>query len=334
MAFNLGPFDVGACVVVRTKNKLGNAKLDVNVKLKLDRRTSFVDVPDEDNMSKNFHGKVDIESCFQLATVQLKKLFNPRGDEPQLTFSFEISSSALNKDDMTFGAIDPRKPRTAILNLPFNLGCGNDNICVYDLSVKTSFGQDVMDPLVIGSRKNLTQMVQVSNENGDPAFAPAVRIAFPPQLSIRQTPPECKVSENLGQVVCEIYGPLDEGRSHTFKILYDASRIEPFTNQLFWDRIEVFSDSKNHREIDLTNNIGSIVPISFEWKSKWHSFFFTATAKLQLSTEIDLEVKASNPSKPIKVEETEGRLTNVSFTDIFQIRNRLPSPAREIRTKV
>ena len=155
------------------------------------------------------------------------------------------------------GVLDPRKPRSAVLNVPFNLGCGDDKECESDLMVEAAT-EDLDDDgaLVIGSRKTLTQLVNVTNHYGDPAFAPGVRIQIPSLLSVRKSPAECQTNSKLGEIICEIYGPLKATKSFVFEIIYDVSNLKPFDDRLTWNKIEVYSDSKNHKEIDLTNNIG------------------------------------------------------------------------------
>ena len=127
----------------------------------------------------------------------MKEDFNPDILESALSFKVNVESAEESErsDDSEFcafcGILDPRRDYREIMNVPFQSGCGADNICYSDLSILISPSPDLDPPFVIGSVPYVTLLFIVSNLRGDPAFQPRIEIPMPKGISLRKTTKEC-----------------------------------------------------------------------------------------------------------------------------------------------
>jgi len=96
-----------------------------------------------------------------------------------------------------------------LIKLPFSVDCGEDNICVSNLSVTLSTDSTLGNRYIIGSAPIITLRVDAYNR-GEPAYQTRVRI-FTEVLTLASIPPECtedpRVSNTL-DVICDIGNPL------------------------------------------------------------------------------------------------------------------------------
>ncbi|XP_046822776.1 integrin alpha-8-like isoform X2 [Vespa crabro] len=117
-----------------------------------------------------------------------------------------------------------------VIQLPFLLECGTDDICNSDLriSLRTNLISD--NTYIIGSSSNLKLIIDVHN-NGEPAYQTQVHIFIPNPLSLASIPPACMESSwtnkyNL-QVICDLGNPLTNATNETMILELDTSKI-PF----------------------------------------------------------------------------------------------------------
>ena len=127
----------------------------------------------------------------------MKEDFNPNILESDLSFKIRVESAEKSErsDDSEFcsfcGILDPRRDYRAVMKVPFQSGCGSDNICYSDLSILVSPTPDLDPPFVIGSSEFVTLLFIVNNLRGDPAFQPKIEIPMPQGISLRKTTKEC-----------------------------------------------------------------------------------------------------------------------------------------------
>lgn len=96
-----------------------------------------------------------------------------------------------------------------LLKLPFAVDCGEDNVCVSDLSVTLSTDSAPSNRYIIGSTSIIILRVDAHNR-GEPAYQTRVRI-FTEVLTLASIPIECtedpRTSSTL-DVICDIGNPL------------------------------------------------------------------------------------------------------------------------------
>lgn len=96
-----------------------------------------------------------------------------------------------------------------LLKLPFAVECGEDNVCVSDLSVTLSIDSTPGNRYIIGSTPIIVLRVDAYNR-GEPAYQARVRI-FSEILTLASIPPECtedpRASSTL-DVICDSGNPL------------------------------------------------------------------------------------------------------------------------------
>ncbi|XP_035732540.1 integrin alpha-8-like isoform X2 [Vespa mandarinia] len=115
-----------------------------------------------------------------------------------------------------------------VIQLPFLLECGTDDICNSDLRISLRTNLTSNNTYIIGSSSNLKLIVDVHN-NGEPAYQTQVHIFIPNPLSLESIPPACMESSwtnkyNL-QVICDLGNPLTNATNETMILELDTSKI-------------------------------------------------------------------------------------------------------------
>jgi len=95
-----------------------------------------------------------------------------------------------------------------LLKLPFAVDCGEDDVCVSDLSVTLSTDSTANNKYIIGSTPIIILRIDAYNR-GEPAYQTKVRI-FTEVLTLASIPTECtedsRTSSTL-DVICDIGNP-------------------------------------------------------------------------------------------------------------------------------
>ncbi|XP_047355719.1 integrin alpha-8-like isoform X2 [Vespa velutina] len=115
-----------------------------------------------------------------------------------------------------------------VIQLPFLLECGTDDICNSDLRISLRTNLTSNNTYIIGSSSNLKLIIDVHN-NGEPAYQTQVHIFIPNPLSLVSIPPACMESSwtnkyNL-QVICDLGNPLTNATNETMILELDTSKI-------------------------------------------------------------------------------------------------------------
>ncbi|XP_015183768.1 PREDICTED: integrin alpha-PS4-like isoform X2 [Polistes dominula] len=115
-----------------------------------------------------------------------------------------------------------------IIQLPFILECGDDNICNSDLRISLQTNLEFNNTYIIGSASDLKLIIDVYN-NGEHAYQTQVHIFIPNPLSLASIPTAClesaKTNENVFQVICDIGNPLTNENNKTMVLELDASKV-------------------------------------------------------------------------------------------------------------
>lgn len=96
-----------------------------------------------------------------------------------------------------------------LLKLPFAVECGEDDVCVSDLSVMLFTDSTPGNRYIIGSTPIIVLRVDAYNR-GEPAYQTRVRI-FTEVLTLASIPPECTEDPRMSgtlDVICDIGNPL------------------------------------------------------------------------------------------------------------------------------
>ncbi|KAI4497467.1 hypothetical protein M0802_007478 [Mischocyttarus mexicanus] len=127
-----------------------------------------------------------------------------------------------------------------IIQIPFMLQCGNDDICDSDLRISLRTNLKSNNTYIIGSSSDLKLIIDVHN-NGEPAYQTQVHIYIPNPLSLASIPTACQEfslsNENVLQVICKVGNPLTNENNKTItlelntnKVHFDVKSLELFAN--------------------------------------------------------------------------------------------------------
>lgn len=106
-----------------------------------------------------------------------------------------------------------------VIQLPFLLECGSDDICNSDLRISLRTDLKSNNTYIIGSSSNLKLIIDVHN-NGEPAYQTQIHISIPNPLSLASIPPACMESswtnKYILQVICDVGNPLTNATNVSF----------------------------------------------------------------------------------------------------------------------
>ncbi|XP_015124379.1 integrin alpha-4 [Diachasma alloeum] len=113
------------------------------------------------------------------------------------------------------------------INIPFNIGCGDDQICTSLISISGSFhyasNRKALEnnTWIIGS-KDIILQVNVSNAK-EPAYSTVLTLILPKNTFLRSVLDSCKEKEDSGitEIICELENPLLTGRHNT--LIFDLN---------------------------------------------------------------------------------------------------------------
>ncbi|KAL2744661.1 integrin alpha-8-like isoform X1 [Vespula maculifrons] len=115
-----------------------------------------------------------------------------------------------------------------VIQLPFLLECGSDDICNSDLRISLRTDLKSNNTYIIGSSSNLKLIIDIHN-NGEPAYQTQVHISIPNPLSLASIPPACMESswtnKYILQVICDVGNPLTNATNETMILELDTSKV-------------------------------------------------------------------------------------------------------------
>ncbi|XP_070157103.1 integrin alpha-PS4 isoform X2 [Polyergus mexicanus] len=228
----------------------------------------------------------------------------------------EISASVQLEDDLDArngsssscaSCVAINKPRSKIedlVKLPFALDCGEDNVCVSDLRIVLSTGDD---RYIIGSTSTITLRIDVYNR-GEPAYQTRVRI-FTEALPLASIPPKCTENpRDVLEVICDIGNPLRMNKTLTFQL--DASMM----------RYDV-------RQVELRANISTQSD-----EANWDDNSYAIIVYFDVDIDIAIAGKAQeNLYSYLRDEESaEKPLNSIRFQHFYEVQKFGASPIEEI----
>ncbi|XP_032691162.1 integrin alpha-9-like isoform X2 [Odontomachus brunneus] len=145
-----------------------------------------------------------------------------------VSVELEDDLSARNQSDMfctSCVVINKFRSKTKdLVKLPFAVECGEDEICMSDLSVMLTTDLKSNNRYVIGSSSTIALHIDTRNR-GEPAYQAKVHI-FIEALSLANIPPKCMENSRTSyilHVVCDIGNPLRTNKNLTLQL--DTSMV-------------------------------------------------------------------------------------------------------------
>ncbi|CAG0887654.1 unnamed protein product [Darwinula stevensoni] len=217
--------------------------------------------------------------------------------------------------------------------VPFLNNCGDDNICLSDLSISGKFiGFDDNHPYILGSSRTV-MLEMVLNNREEPAFLAKAKITLPRNVYLASGPREClfdkssddEESQDVQFLICELANPLNHLESNltTFVPVGIDKKIEKLTLEV--TRIPSGQEWLNVTLQALTNSEDSNIS---------NNIF---NLSLPLVTEIDLALSGRSErdqyyftEEKDRPEDLRGTPNLVQFVHQFTLSKYRPSPAPQV----
>ncbi|KAF2904031.1 hypothetical protein ILUMI_02128 [Ignelater luminosus] len=191
------------------------------------------------------------------------------------------------------------------IELPFALGCGDDNICQSSLDLQARFlNVGVADRYVLGSTDYVQLEATISN-SGEKAYSTGVIVKLPNSIYFRSIPTNCLEGNSSSEVLCSIENPLDENKQKSIVLDVDMKEVSS----------EKYGDTLNFTLTVLTTS---------ENLNKKNVYF--KVLNIVREADIGLTGKTSQQSYSY------GNITNgkPNFTQIYQVEKFGASPIEEV----
>ncbi|XP_077552943.1 integrin alpha-9-like [Haemaphysalis longicornis] len=125
---------------------------------------------------------------------------------------------------------DRKLPLSNVSAIPYQHGCGSDDICQADMKLAVNISNYDGLPLVVGERRDLSLLVFVENgRTADPAYQARVWITLPERVQVVNKD-QCSVKQDSDQqrtlIVCEAGNPLRPSTTASFRLKLDASKVQ------------------------------------------------------------------------------------------------------------
>ncbi|XP_024893200.1 integrin alpha-9-like [Temnothorax curvispinosus] len=193
-----------------------------------------------------------------------------------------------------------------LLKLPFAVDCGEDDVCVSDLSVTLSTDLTPGNRYIIGSTPIIILRVDTYNR-GEPAYQTRVRI-FTEGLTLKSIPPDCtedlRTSSAL-DVICDIGNPLRT--NETLMLQLDMSMVR-------YDVKEVEIQANITTQSDETN---------------WNDNNSTITIYFDVDIDIAIAGKAKENLYSYLRENEKESLNDIRFQHFYEVQKFGASPIEE-----
>ena len=202
---------IGAIPLKSVNYYMSNIKSRVTVKI--DKNSEFISSPDDKESTFDVFAPVGSEEKCTALPMKASSTISATS-VPYLTMRatveqvFESSSQAFCKE---CGRV--REKHQFKNEITLQTGCKSDK-CISDLQVESYVADQERGPYVIGSTKKLVLGVIVSNQAGEPAYAPNVLIKYPKSLQLVKSVHNCEQSEaeDYGRLSCRLPGPILESK--------------------------------------------------------------------------------------------------------------------------
>ncbi|XP_077555289.1 integrin alpha-PS2-like [Haemaphysalis longicornis] len=114
--------------------------------------------------------------------------------------------------------------------IPYQHGCGSDDVCRADMKLTANIMTYGGSPLVVGERRELSLLVFVENgRTAEPAYLARVLITFPASVQVVYKD-QCSVEQDSDQqgmrIVCDAGNPLRPSNTAFFRLKLDPSQVQ------------------------------------------------------------------------------------------------------------
>ncbi|XP_014607797.1 PREDICTED: integrin alpha-8-like [Polistes canadensis] len=196
-----------------------------------------------------------------------------------------------------------------VIQLPFMLECGTDDICNSDLRISLRTNLKSNNTYIIGSASDLKLIINVHN-NGEPAYQTQVHIYIPNPLLLASIPTAClesaRTNEDVLHVICKIGNPLTNENNKTIVLELDTSKV----------RFDV-------KSLELFANVSTQSKEINEIKKNY-------TMTIYFDIDVDIAIAGKAPDNVYSYsQEDEGSLQNIQFKHIYEVQKFGQSPINE-----
>ncbi|XP_021923600.1 integrin alpha-4-like isoform X2 [Zootermopsis nevadensis] len=211
------------------------------------------------------------------------------------------------------------------IDIPFATGCGDDNICISQLQLKSSFSGLVSDTFIIGSKSELELNIGLIN-SGEPAYMAGVNITIPSPVELARGHMDCQETSLMHalQLNCYFGNPLRTGNPKHVTLHLDMSGVKVGSESLTFN-ISAYTKSKdkNLHEQQLRLNLTTDADVSIIGKSEEdvYSYFKANEMKFKQIYEVQkvgispIEVAEVDFSIPVQWYESNSK--KITFLELY-----------------
>lgn len=125
---------------------------------------------------------------------------------------------------------DRNFPLTVVKAIPYQHGCGSDDVCRADMKLDVNIVGYDGSPLVVGEQRDLSLFVFVENgRTADPAYLARVLITLPERVRVVNKD-QCSVQQDSSRertlIVCDAGNPLRPTKTASFLLKVDMSQVQ------------------------------------------------------------------------------------------------------------
>ncbi|EFA09738.2 Integrin alpha-PS3-like Protein [Tribolium castaneum] len=237
-------------------------------------------------------------------TVSLKHNFLIRPETKKILL---VGSNSLS-DDM----FCPRCPvynkhdsvSSSIIEIPFALGCGPDNICKASLEFTShliDFGNT--EEFILGSKNYITLETVVRNL-GERAYLTQLEVEIPKIVTLRSIPSTC--AQQNSSVLCSVDNPLETNSLKKITLELDMTTVNSGKYDDFLNfTIKIFTSSENDQENvkQLVVKLGRRADVTITGKSEEQSYSYkNLTQGRSFAQTYQVQKFGSSPLNEISIE--------------------------------
>ncbi|XP_063981527.1 integrin alpha-4-like [Diachasmimorpha longicaudata] len=168
------------------------------------------------------------------------------------------------------------------IKIPFNIGCGDDEICTSLLSISSSFyytsnGTALENNTWIIGSKDIILQINISNAE-EPAYSTALTLTLPRNVYLRSVLDTCKENEESGisEIICELEKPLLTGHHNTLIFDLNMGKINngshDNTNLTFTATVTTRSRQQGDSSVEFRLHLQANASVTLEGRANERSY--------------------------------------------------------------
>ncbi|KAL1468219.1 hypothetical protein MTO96_041623, partial [Rhipicephalus appendiculatus] len=178
---------------------------------------------------------------------------------------------------------DRKFPLALTKAIPYQHGCGSDDVCRADLKLEVKIINYDGSPLAVGERRDLSVSLSVENAAAtDPAYMARVLVTLPDRVQVVNKD-QCSVqldpAHGRSLIVCDAGNPLRPSRSALFRLKLNMSQVEDTFNMTAEATSTSDEATPNDNKVVIPLRFVHKADISMMGKAKPEVVSFNATTK-------------------------------------------------------